>query len=273
MLSIGEFSTICQVSTKTLRYYAEIGLLLPSVINPENGYRYYSIDQLEPMLFISRLKSYGFSLEEIKGILKREDALDEVLCLALIKKKEDLIKLSNDLDQTMQQMNQDITSLQQGKSIMSYLDEIDVALTEVDAMNLLSIRKMVRDGEFPKAYQDCFGQLFQAIAQQHLTIQGAPMAMFHNEEFTPCGMDSEFAIPVKEQVAGTRLFQPKLCLKTVLQGSYANLPSVYARQMEWAQMQGYVAADALFEVYVSDPSEKTSQQGLITEIYLPVKKK
>ena len=28
MLSIGEFSNICKVSTKTLRYYAEIGLIL-----------------------------------------------------------------------------------------------------------------------------------------------------------------------------------------------------------------------------------------------------
>ena len=42
MLSIGEFSKICQVSTKTLRYYAEIGLILPDEINLENGYRYYS---------------------------------------------------------------------------------------------------------------------------------------------------------------------------------------------------------------------------------------
>ena len=67
MLSIGEFSKICKVSTKTLRYYAEIGLILPSEINPENGYRYYSIEQLETMLFIIRLKSYNFSLEEING--------------------------------------------------------------------------------------------------------------------------------------------------------------------------------------------------------------
>ena len=40
MLSIGEFSKICQVSAKTLRYYDEIGLLRPEEINPENGYRY-----------------------------------------------------------------------------------------------------------------------------------------------------------------------------------------------------------------------------------------
>lgn len=52
MLSIGEFSNICQVSTKTLRYYAEIGLILPDEINPENGYRYYSIEQLNNFVWL-----------------------------------------------------------------------------------------------------------------------------------------------------------------------------------------------------------------------------
>jgi len=37
VLSIGEFSKIYSVSAKTLRYYAEIGLILPSEINPEKG--------------------------------------------------------------------------------------------------------------------------------------------------------------------------------------------------------------------------------------------
>ncbi|TDX96666.1 UNVERIFIED_CONTAM: MerR-like DNA binding protein [Lysinibacillus xylanilyticus] len=55
MLSIGEFSKICGVSTKTLRYYDEIGLINPDEINAESGYRYYSIEQLKRMLgcFIS----------------------------------------------------------------------------------------------------------------------------------------------------------------------------------------------------------------------------
>ena len=92
MLSIGELSKICQVSTKTLRYYAEIGLILPNEINYENGYRYYSIEQLETMLFIKRLKSYNFSLEEIKIILKSEELKEEKLYSYLIKNKEKLIK-------------------------------------------------------------------------------------------------------------------------------------------------------------------------------------
>ena len=67
--------------TKTLRYYAEIGLLQPSEIDPENGYRYYAIEQLEKMLFINRLKAYSFSLDEIKAILQSEEMQDDHLQL------------------------------------------------------------------------------------------------------------------------------------------------------------------------------------------------
>lgn len=67
--------------TKTLRYYAEIGLLQPSEIDPENGYRYYAIEQLEKMLFINRLKVYSFSLDEIKAILQSEEMQDDHLQL------------------------------------------------------------------------------------------------------------------------------------------------------------------------------------------------
>lgn len=90
MLSIGEFSNICKVSTKTLRYYAEIGLILPEEINPENGYRYYSIEQLETMLFINRLKSYNFSLEEIKEILDGQEVQEDRLYSELVRKKREI---------------------------------------------------------------------------------------------------------------------------------------------------------------------------------------
>jgi DNA-binding transcriptional MerR regulator len=42
MLKIGDFSSLAQVSIKTLRYYDERGLLSPVHIDPETGYRYYS---------------------------------------------------------------------------------------------------------------------------------------------------------------------------------------------------------------------------------------
>ncbi len=272
MLSIGEFSNICKVSTKTLRYYAEIGLILPNKINPENGYRYYSIDQLETMLYINRLKAYNFSLEEIKTLLASEEASDEKLYSALIRKKKEIEKQVQDYEKTLGQIMNDISNLKQGKSIMSYMEGIDVQLVEVPRMLLLSIRKMVQEPDFSEEYGKSFGELLGRIAEDKLTMLAPPMVLFHSEEFSPFGMDTEFAIPVKEYVTGTRAFYPGLCLKTVLYGSYSNLSSVYAKQREWAEKEGYKSSNALYEVYVTDPSQVSQEDDIITEVYYPVKK-
>lgn len=273
MLSIGDFSKICKVSAKTLRYYAEIGLILPDEINPVNGYRYYSIGQLETMLFINRLKSYHFSLEEIKNILESEESRDEKLYAALTRKKKEIQSQVQELTKALDQLNRDLSNLDQGKSIMSYLESIDVQLVEVPRMHLLSIRKKVLEYDFADEYRLCFGQLFRIIADDQLTILAPPMVLFHSADYSPTGLDTEFAIPVKEYVTGTRDFHPGLCLKTVHYGSYSDLPSVYTKQREWADKEGYESTNALYEVYVTDPSQVSDESELITEIYYPVKKK
>ena len=272
MLSIGEFSKICQVSTKTLRYYAEIGLILPNEINYENGYRYYSIEQLETMLFIKRLKGYNFSLEEIKIILQSEEFNDEKLYLSLIEKRKEIDKQVNELNIILEELNNDILNLKQGKSIMSYMENFDVKLVEIPNMNILYIRKMVQQYEFPLEYANCFGELLKHIEDNKLTMTSPPMVLFHSDEYSPFGLDTEFAIPIKERVKGTRDFNPGLCLKTILNGSYSDLSSVYAKQLEYAEKEGYIGKYDLFEVYVNDHTQVESENDIITEIYYPVKK-
>lgn len=273
MLSIGEFSNICKVTTKTLRYYAEIGLILPDEINPENGYRYYSIEQLERMLFINRLKSYNLSLEEIKTILDSEELQDEQLYLALSRKKIQISHQLQETKKTLDQLDIDLLNLKQGKSIMSYIDEINVKLVEIPKMHLLSIRKMVQQHELPEEYSRCFSLLLKRIQNDKLTILAPPMVLFHSEEFSTFGLDIEFALPIKENIPETRDFFPGLCLKTILHGSYSNLSAVYTKQRDWAEKEGYVSNNALYEVYVTDPSVVTNEKDLITEIYYPIKKK
>lgn len=272
MLSIGEFSNICKVSTKTLRYYAEIGLLEPSEVNPENGYRYYAIEQLEKMLFINRLKAYSFSLDEIKAILQSEEIQDDNLHLAFIHKKNEIEKQVDNYRQLLTQLESDISAIERGKSIMSYMDKIDVQLVDVPKMYLLSIRKMVQAEDYPAEYIKCYGKLFKRIAVDKLTMSGSPMILFHSAKYSPTGLDTEFAIPVQEYATGTRDFCPGLCLKTVVRGAYSELSSVYAKQIEWAEKEGYQNTNALFEVYITDPSQIADIKDNITEVYYPVKK-
>lgn len=273
MLSIGEFSKICKVSTKTLRYYDEIGLINPSKINQENGYRYYSIEQLETMLLINRLKQYNFSLEEIKAIITLEEIPNEKLSIELYKKKAELEKQIQIYSQITEQLNEDIAVLKQGKSIMSYLNKIDVQLVEIPTMYLVSVRKMVYKFEMEEQYACCFNSILRKIQHDKLTVNAPPMVLYHSDEFTPLGLDTEFAIPVEEFVTGTRDFRPGLCLKTTLHGGYSNLPSIYAKQCEWAEQNGYENNGPLYEVYITDLTQTSNENELITEIYYPVKKK
>ena len=69
VLKIGEFARVAQVSLATLRHYEKLGLLKPMVLDPDTGYRYYSLDQLSRLNRILALKDLGFSLERIAQIL------------------------------------------------------------------------------------------------------------------------------------------------------------------------------------------------------------
>ena len=140
-------------------------------------------------------------------------------------------------------------------------------------MYLLSVRKMVHEHEFAEEYGNCYRKLFRKIEEDKLTLSAPPMVLFHSDEYSPFGLDTEFAVPVREYATGTRDFCPGLCLKTVLYGSYSNLSSIYTKQREWAEKEGYESGNALYEVYVTDPSQVTDESELITEVYYPVKKK
>lgn len=274
MLSIGEFSKICEVSTKTLRYYDEIGLIHPDEIHPENGYRYYSIQQVKRMLFINRLKSYHFSLEEIKTILESDkDTSDEKLGLALHRKRKEIRGKLNALEYALKQINSDISNLENGIQIMSFLDNIEVQLVDAQPMNILSVRQLMSTDDYAEGYGKHFNRLYEKIATEKLTMIGPPMTIYHILENHPTGYDTEFAIPVEERVKGTRDLRGGLCAKSVLKGSYSELTSVYARLREWIENEGYALAGSPYEIYETDPSVAAVPEDNVTEVYFPVENK
>jgi DNA-binding transcriptional MerR regulator len=80
MLSIGRFADATGLTVKALRYYDEIGLLEPDLVDPRNGYRYYDADQIETAVTIRRLRALELSLEEIRSLLHADDeSLSQVL--------------------------------------------------------------------------------------------------------------------------------------------------------------------------------------------------
>ena len=65
MLTIGKLAKAAGVSTPTIRYYEEIGLL-PPADRSESGQRIYGSDDLERLTFIRRCRDFGFGIEQVR---------------------------------------------------------------------------------------------------------------------------------------------------------------------------------------------------------------
>lgn len=72
-MRIGEVATAARMTTKTLRFYEDRGLL-PTPDRAGNGYRDYSADVVPRLDFIRRGRATGLTLAQIGDILKVRDA-------------------------------------------------------------------------------------------------------------------------------------------------------------------------------------------------------
>ena len=78
MFRIGEFSKIAHVTIRLLRYYDEIGLFVPAMVDRDSGYRYYTIEQLSRLNRILVMRDLGLSLDQIKEFLNSNVSAEEI---------------------------------------------------------------------------------------------------------------------------------------------------------------------------------------------------
>lgn len=112
--TVQKLANLAGISTRTLRYYDEIGILKPARIN-SSGYRIYGpkeVDRLQQILFYREL---GIGLESIKEIMAEPDFDPSV---ALRDHREKLLVRRNQLDALIANVEKTIASME-GRIIMS----------------------------------------------------------------------------------------------------------------------------------------------------------
>lgn len=110
MLDITELSRMAGVSSRTIRYYGELGLVKPGGRGP-GGRRLFGTDASERLAFISRLKNLGLSLEEIgdlnrsfergatTAMLSELEAMLQHRLREVESRRQELLTLESDLNQ------------------------------------------------------------------------------------------------------------------------------------------------------------------------------
>ncbi len=118
--TIQKIGRLAGISTRTLRYYDEIGILKPARIN-SSGYRIYGqaeVDRLQQILFYKEL---GISLEDIKDIITAEsfDGLE-----ALKDHREKLLDKRKQLNLLIANVNKTI-ALTEGRITMTNKEKFE----------------------------------------------------------------------------------------------------------------------------------------------------
>lgn len=73
-IQIGEVAERTGLSLRTIRYYEEVGLVVPSA-RSAGGFRLYAEADVARLMLVRRMKPLGFTLEEMRRLLETLDAV------------------------------------------------------------------------------------------------------------------------------------------------------------------------------------------------------
>jgi DNA-binding transcriptional MerR regulator len=134
MYSIKQIADLAGITTRTLRYYDQLGVLKPAEIG-ENDYRYYdhnNLLRLQQVLFYRELR---LPLKEIQSILSQPNFN---LQSALIKHRRALQKKADRLSTLLETIDKTLNSLEGDRTMpeKEYFDGFDETRYEQEAQDL-----------------------------------------------------------------------------------------------------------------------------------------
>ena len=205
MFKIGDFSKLAQVSVKTLRYYAQLGLLVPVWVDRFSGYRYYSLEQLPRVNRILALKDLGFSLEQIQQMLRDDLAASELRGMLRLKQAE-LERQLQDEQMRLKRIQARMRQIDQEGRLPAY----DVVLKQIAPQWVAGLRELVAD---ISQVQHLFARLQDALGRQgseldvthaQLTVPlsaplALPLAIYYDADYHEREIDVEAALPVSQE--------------------------------------------------------------------------
>lgn len=275
MLRIGEFARLAQVSPKTLRHYASLGLLAPVAVDPSTGYRYYEIGQLLDLQRVLALRDLGFGLEAIGELHGADGELSvERLRGMLDLRRAELAAAITEQSLRLERVAALLDAMEKGIGMRS----IDVTLRTAEP-----IRMAATDGVAPGYGHANLGPVFDArlpVVWEHLVAcnaqPGISVAYFEWPDddgriVAHLGFDiGDQTVSDSDEVRVVEL--PPVQVAHVLhRGPMAGFTDTFLAVVHWIDTNGYEIAERSRELYhkwmPNDPD------ATIVELQIPVRQR
>jgi DNA-binding transcriptional MerR regulator len=242
MFRIGDFSRLARVTIKTLHHYDEAGLLQPSHVDRQTGYRYYAASQLETLQRILLLRDLGFALEQIRELLHADAG---IWARTLDRRRAELAaSIAADQSRLLR-----LTALQQALD-RSGTEPLPVVLREVRAVEVYSVRQRVP--QLGEPMQALFEEAEAVVAAAHGRSSASPFTIFHDPDYRDADVDVEVCIPVKQGIdrLATHVVPAAAAMGCITyRGPYEQTPMLYSQLLQWLDDSGMRMSGPLREVY------------------------
>ena len=171
-MTIKAFAALCDCNPQTLRYYDSVGLLKPAEVDSWTGYRYYNEEQAVIFVKIRSLQKAGFSIDEIKELLNKDDlaiaqAFDEKIAAAEAHLREiktirasyltEMSTIKERINETRNRIIADIKAYNPEEEFGMERADYEAMLTEIEKC----MQEAVEYSEQIPSFGDAFGNVLE----------------------------------------------------------------------------------------------------------------
>ncbi len=266
MYSIGEFSRMNRITPKTLRHYERICLLQPAAVDAWTGYRSYSTEQLAELGELLHLKELGFSLTEIRVILR-----EGVSRQAFLERREaEILSAMAREESRLAGVRQELEKL---KGVT--MSQEKIVLKELPEVTAASLRTTIPSYD---SYFEIVPKMGEYMASVGAVCREPAycFTIYHDGEYREADIDVEIC----EAVVEPRQESDRIQFRTVPgapraaclihRGPYSTLGGSYNRLFVWIADQGMEPLGPPRESYIDGIWNRENPEEWVTEIQIPV---
>lgn len=264
LFSIGELSQHQNISRQTLIFYDKIGLFKPAYVDPSNGYRYYTSNQLDSLDTICIMKRIGFSLDEIKSHMKSYTIDNSIVAL---RNQLDVINSQiEELQMTKSRVEDRCRELEHIVSIKESAELVTIESARARCILLEEVSPPYSLEDVSLATKKCFvrsfGERLPIYFQSGAII---PYEKIQAEKYTEA---SFVFLPIEkvDGLSGIRELPAEKCVCSYHVGDYASIGVSYERILEYCQKNGVKIISDSYEFAVNDYLSTGDEKEYVTKI-------
>lgn len=263
--TVGEVAKLSGLSKQALIYYDREGVFSPRFVDPGNGYRYYTAEQLEVLDSILMLKEMGLSLGEIRDFMKsRNDSRAIELMSAQRRRIHEKMRR---LERTARKLERKIGTLK-----AFYDDPQDGVLVQEVPGDILAAESVEAPGHLEE--QDvALKRLLRRAKEEnypHYYQLGTMVAAEDIRSGDPLRARYAF-LPLEEEIAGCMRRPAGKAAFAYHVGTYEQTGVTYQRLLRTIEDRGLEPYGYAYEYCVLDSLTSERSDDYVTKILLPVR--